>query len=132
MTYWVSYDQTTNALLGVSDTALHDAPGAVVTQFEGDMPDMSRLAWNSATLSWYEKHRNVLTKREFLKKFTPAEYGNIKAACAADSNVDYYWQMFIFAQKDEIFMDEPDTIVGINLLEQAGLIGVGRAAEILS
>jgi hypothetical protein len=130
MTYWVSYDQATNALLGVSDTALHDAPGAVVTQFEGDMPDMSRLAWNSATLSWYEKHRNVLTKREFLKKFTPTEYGNIKAACAANATVDYFWQLFTLAE--EVNMSDPDTAGGIGLLEQAGLIGAGRAAEILA
>ena len=83
MTYWLKYDEATNALIGVSDTQMHDTPGAVVKQFEGDTPDMTRKAWNAATRSWYDLYRNVLSKREFLKKFTPQEFGNIKAACLA-------------------------------------------------
>lgn len=71
----------------------------------------------------------TLSPREFLKRFTPTEYATIKAATSANSVVDYYWQQLILAS----FVDlaDPDTIGGVQALESAGLIGAGRAAEIL-
>lgn len=73
--------------------------------------------------------QKTLTKREFLKRFTAEEYGNVRAAAASNSTVDYYWNLFILAE--EIVMEESDTINGIHLLEQAGLIGPGHAQEII-
>ena len=70
------------------------------------------------------------TKKEFLLKFTPAEYAAIKSTAAANATLDYYWSLFTVAD----FVDKTDeaTIAGINLLETAGLIATGRATEILS
>lgn len=45
-------------------------------------------------------------------------------------SVDYYWQLFTLAE--ELDMEDADTIMGINMLEQAQLLGVGRAQEILN
>lgn len=70
------------------------------------------------------------TKKEFLLKFTPEEYAAIKAATLVDATLDYYWTLFNVAA--EIVKTDPVTIAGINELESAGLIGPGRAAEILS
>ena len=72
----------------------------------------------------------VFTQREFLRRFTPAEYAAIKGAAQVSQDVDYYWQMFMVAE--EIVSNDPDTIAGLNLLEQIQLIGVGRAQEILN
>lgn len=72
----------------------------------------------------------VLTKRGFIKRFTVEEYAAIKAMAAANSTVDYYWQMFLLA--DEISTADSDTINGLNLLEQIGLLQAGRAQEILN
>jgi hypothetical protein len=71
-----------------------------------------------------------ISKREFLKRFTPAEYAAIKTAAAADATLDWYWQQFLLAEF--IHMVDPDTVGGINFLETAGLIAPGRAAEILA
>ena len=72
----------------------------------------------------------VLTKREFIKRFTVEEYAGIKAAAEQNATLDYYWQMFMLAE--EINTGDEDTVAGVTILEQAGLIGTGRAQEILN
>jgi hypothetical protein len=74
--------------------------------------------------------RAPITKREFLKLFAPDEYGAIKSAANANSTVDYYWQQFILAEF--ISLSDPDTLAGLQMLEAAGLLVSGRAAEIVA
>jgi hypothetical protein len=71
-----------------------------------------------------------ISKHEFLKRFTPAEYAAIKTAANANAQLDWYWQQFLLAEF--IDMADPDTVGGINFLETAGLLAAGRAAEILA
>lgn len=71
----------------------------------------------------------ILTKREFIKRLTVAEYAAIKAAAPHHPELDYSWQMFMLAEY--IDTRDEDTIAGVTMLEQAGVIAVGRAAEIL-
>lgn len=70
------------------------------------------------------------TKKEFLLKFTPAEYAAIAAATKTNAVLDYYWQLFMVAEN--VLKTDPATIDGINALESAGLLAAGRAAEILA
>ena len=70
-----------------------------------------------------------ITKREFLKKFTPTEYAAIKSATLTIPEVDYFWQLFMLAE--EVSLTHPETIQGITMLEQIGLLPKGRASEIL-
>lgn len=130
MAYYLAYNPSlNNALVGVTDSVIIEQAGLVVIHSEDDMPDLSRFMWNSATLEFVPLFKKTLIKREFLKRFTAEEYGNVRAAAASNSTVDYYWNLFILAE--EIVMEESDTINGIHLLEQAGLIGPGRAQEII-
>ena len=71
-----------------------------------------------------------ISKREFLKLFTPVEYGAIKTAANVNTTVDYYWQQFLLAEF--ISLSNVDTLGGLELLESAGLLSAGRAAEIVS
>lgn len=71
----------------------------------------------------------IITKREFIKRFTVDEYATIKAAAQQNVMLDYYWQQFMLAE--EINLGDPDTIAGVTILEQVGLIAQGRAVEIL-
>lgn len=73
--------------------------------------------------------RAPISKREFLKLFTPTEYAGIKAAATVNAQVDYYWQQFLLA--DFVSLDDPDTLGGLQMLEGAGLLAAGRAAEIV-
>lgn len=72
----------------------------------------------------------ILTKREFIKRFTVDEYATIKAAAQQNVMLDYYWQQFMLVE--EINLGDPDTIAGVTMLEQVGLIAQGRAQEILN
>lgn len=70
------------------------------------------------------------SKKDFLLKFTPAEYAAISAAAKADATIDYYWTLFMVAEN--VLKTDPATIGGINALEAAGHLAPGRAMEILS
>ena len=77
-----------------------------------------------------ESEDKLLTKREFLKRITPEEYVNIKNAASTNPYVDYFWQMYTMSE--DIDLSHPDTIQGVQMLEQFGVIGAGRASEILN
>ena len=53
----------------------------------------------SAMLRFDMKAGVVLSKKEFLKRLTPAEYAGIKAAAASNSTVDFYWRLFMTSGK---------------------------------
>jgi len=72
---------------------------------------------------------NIITKRAFLARFTPEEFAAIKTAVEQQPMVDYFWQLFMVSE--EIDLSFPETTVGVNALEQMGLLAAGRAAEVL-
>lgn len=124
------YNENTRQLIEISDFPLAPDTGEAVSQYDVSKADLLGLySWDSSSLSFVDKVSRVLTKREFLKRFTPTEYATIKAATVANGAIDYYWQLFMVAEFVDI--DDPDTIGGIQTLESIGLIGAGRAAEIL-
>lgn len=124
------YNSETNALLGISETEPTVADGQAVQPLARDMPDFALEFWNPAILNFQTKQTTAISKREFVKRFTPTEYATIKTASLQSATLDYYWQMFMLAEF--ITLADPDTIAGVTMLEQAGLIGEGRAAEILA
>jgi hypothetical protein len=71
----------------------------------------------------------VWTRLEYLRRFTPAERITIRAAAAASPILADYLQLLDLAE--EVRSDDPDTIAAVQMLEGAGLIAPGRAAEIL-
>ena len=70
------------------------------------------------------------SKKDFLLKFSPAEYGAIKAAALVSHDIDYYWTLFNVS--GDVLKTDLVTIAGINALESAGFLAEGRAAEILA
>ena len=76
------------------------------------------------------ERKTILTHREFLKRLTPAEFKGIRQTAKNNADIDMW--MYLFEQSQEVDLTDADTIAGIYALESAGLIGVGRAAEILS
>lgn len=72
----------------------------------------------------------ILNKVDFLRLFTQAERINIRAAAAVDPVVADYQSMLDAATT--VNLSDPDILTGVPLLEQAGLIGPGRAAQILA
>lgn len=78
----------------------------------------------------------VLTKYAFRKLFTLPERiavdgGPDNAALPADGRAALRTMALDMAAADEIDLDDPDVIAGVQMLETLGLIASGRAALIL-
>lgn len=69
-----------------------------------------------------------LSQLEFLRKFTAEE--RISVRSSIDPMVIDFLHLLNLAQN--IRLDDPDTIAGINYCESIGLLAEGRAAQILS
>lgn len=70
----------------------------------------------------------------YLRRFSQAERIAIRAAAINSAVLDDYLKLLdtTIAQGGIVNLDDPDTITAVNLLEQAGLIALGRAAEVLA
>jgi len=78
---------------------------------------------------------NIITevpyqKIDFLRLFTQAERMAIKEAAKTNPVVEDY--QYMLDNSSTILLSDPDIQDGVPLLESAGLIGEGRAAQILS
>lgn len=132
MAYYV-IDQTSGDILYLSD---FEPPNSYVAEghhiCDSPIPVSeitNRYTWDKSSQTYVMKS-SKLTKREFIKRFTVVEYATIKQAATQNTMLDYYWQLFMLAEY--IDMADTDTVSGITMLEQAGLINTGRAGEILN
>lgn len=78
-----------------------------------------------------------LTKYEFRKLFTMSERVAIDNSPSNTNIPSNYRAILVTMFKDlevsgVVEMDNPDVIAGVNLLESLGLIGTGRAAQVLA
>ena len=70
-----------------------------------------------------------ITQLEFLNRFTQAERVTIRTAAKQSVPIEDY--LALVSAATFIDITRADTIAGVQALEQLGLIGAGRAAEIL-
>jgi hypothetical protein len=79
--------------------------------------------------------KRKLSKLAFINLFTDAEYETILAAAKQSVQVEAWVEKFRMTSVDpdggSIDMEDPRTIGGIQTLEAAGILGAGRAAQIL-
>lgn len=72
----------------------------------------------------------VWTKLAYLRRFTQDERIAIRTAAKDVPQLDDYLQLLELAE--EVRSDDPDIAAALAMLEGAGLIGAGRAQEILN
>lgn len=70
----------------------------------------------------------------YLRRFTQNERISIRDAAKDVPQLDDYLKLLdaTIAQGNGVNLDDPDTIAAVNMLEGAGLIATGRAAEVLA
>lgn len=96
--------------------------------------DEASIGWNYADGALIapeapEPHPVVqLTQLAFLRRFTTPE--RIAITASPDPLVQDFLTLLGMAQ--DVRLDDADTVMGTNYLEQSGLIGAGRAAAILA
>ena len=74
--------------------------------------------------------QRVLPRTDFLRLFTQAERMAIRTEAKQNAVLEDF--MALMDSNPTTNLDDPDTVAGVTLLEQAGLIGAGRAVEILN
>lgn len=77
-----------------------------------------------------EPVQRTVTKLEYLRRFTGQERVTIRTVAKTNPVLEDYLAMLEIAQ--DINLDDSDTIGAVSMLEGAGLIAMGRAAEILA
>lgn len=70
-----------------------------------------------------------LSQIAFLKRFTATERTDVYVAKRTDAEVEDVWN-FVLLAINGVYLNDPVTIAGLDLLETKELIGVGRAVEI--
>lgn len=71
----------------------------------------------------------VWTKLEYLRRFTQDERVAIRSAAKVSPALEDYMELLALAT--DVRSDDPDIMGALTMLEAAGLIGTGRAQEIL-
>ncbi|WP_157201655.1 hypothetical protein [Massilia sp. Root418] len=71
-----------------------------------------------------------LTRKQFTERFSSAELQAVLTAIDENGAMRAWWEKFCLA--DDINLDDPATLAGVQALEIAGLIGNGRAVEVLA
>ena len=74
--------------------------------------------------------QRTLTKLEYMNRFTDAELAGIYTAAKTVVSVEIWLEKFKLAT--EINLDDPVTIAGLQAMEVATLLVVGRSQEILA
>lgn len=72
----------------------------------------------------------IISKVQYLKRFTQAERIAIREAAKTSAVVNDYVQLLDAAS--DVDLADPDTVAGVQQLESAGLLAAGRAAEVLA
>lgn len=126
------YDVNTRQLVYLTDnpSPLVPAPLSAVSLEREDRPDPMLESWNSGSLRFEPVPTVSMTQVEFLRRMTSAEYAAIKAACLLNADLDFYWAKFFAAEY--VSPKDPEVVGGLALLEQAGLLGPGRATALLA
>ncbi len=70
------------------------------------------------------------TKIEYLRRFTQEERIAIRTAAKTSAVLEDYMQLLELAS--EVKSDDPDIVAALTMLESVGLIGAGRAQEIIN
>lgn len=73
---------------------------------------------------------NIITKLAYMNRFQDAELAAIFTAAKTSVEVEIWLEKFKVAE--DIDLADPVTIAGVHALEAFGLIGTGRAGEILN
>lgn len=128
------YNRDTGSLLDLSNVIVDVALPIVCQKIAA--PDLSRETWSTTLRVFVPKlsdERNI-SGVAYLRRFTQAERIAIRGAATHSPELDDYLKLLdaTIAQGGIVDLNDDDTILAVNMLEQFGLITLGRAAEILA
>lgn len=130
--YFATYRVDTGELVSLDEQDPDYEQGEVFRTlwFRGDMPPLSKYYWDKSQLAFLPRGDVAITQLAFRNRFLPAEKTAIYTA--AESNVEVRIWLDDLAATTSVRLNNAQTIASVQALEAAGLIGPGRADEILN
>lgn len=136
---YVIYNVSTGA--DVSRTALLSAiadPLPAGLSFKQVADPSPFFIWNPATLDFVAPPApRVISKTEFVDRLTVAEHRSFFGAAHGSlvngqkQNVVSF-MMYLMVLGDTVNLDGPSIVTGVNYLQTVGVLGAGRAAQVLA
>lgn len=126
-----TYSNLTRQLVEVSDFPLSPLDDCSTSEIDISKSELeAQYTWNVETCSYELKPKRFLTKLDYMNRFTDTELATIYTIAKTNVAIEIWLKKFELAT--EINLDDPRVVGGLQALEQYGLIGTGRAAEILA
>lgn len=92
------------------------------------LQELAALTWTAADVA--VPVPRLLTHEQLIKLFTPEEWEAMTQAARTSAAMDAWMRRFSLASV--VNFDDEATVMGIQMLEMAGILAAGRAAEILA
>lgn len=115
----------TNTIHGEFSIAEMDPPPVSDRYAQFDITDLT-----PAQLAGFYHGRRVLSNLEFMRLLTQPERITIRTAAKTSGEIDDLLALLNAANGADL--DDQELVYGVHALEQFGLIGAGRAVEILN
>lgn len=131
------YETATGRLLSIGSVVADPLPeGTAVVEY-AERPDQTTQVWDEATHDFVQRASvpPSLTRIDFIRRFTVAERESLKEMLLngtatqkrkVGAFVDY------LGYDDDVYLGDQYIIDSVNLMESAGVLAAGRAAEVLS
>lgn len=134
MYYAVYNPEMGNCLVGLAHEALEVQPPLRVKGRNEDYPDLSRMEWNPATLSFYAKPSRRLSKLGFIGRFG-GSYTNVLQAAKVSVDVEMFVRMLDWATPDadgtSVDLDDQRVVYALQMMEAGGILPAGTAETVL-
>lgn len=129
MAYY-TYSNNTRQIVEISDFPLSPGDDCSTSEVPISKSELeSTYTWSSESCSFELVPKRIITKLEYMNRFTDTELATIYTMAKTSIAIEIWLEKFKLAS--DINLDDTRVIGGLQALEQFGLIGAGRAAEIL-
>lgn len=128
---FVTYHADSGVLISVTDAPPAADPTTCTRAISADSVELH--TWDVNTRQFREEIGvavRTLTGLQYMSRFTQEELEKIYGL--ADVNLAVRVWVKMFERADVVDLDDARTVTGLQRLEAAGILGKGRAAEILS
>jgi hypothetical protein len=130
MSYYIKAKLPEGELIQVSMESLVAGEGEIVKVRQGEIPDLTRYEWHPGSLAFIESHAgSILSRLAFMRRFSDKELEDLYSLETTQIKIKVWLEKYKAAT--DIDLKDPDIVSGVHGLEAMGIIGVGRAAEVL-
>lgn len=130
MTYYVTFHGEMGGLMGISSfNNFTPPPDYVCEERDGELKDVCGCEWDSNCKKFLEKKLSIVSKLEFLTKFTSEERITARQMASSDPIIDDFFRLLELSE--EIDLSHPMVISGLYYLVSINILTESRVNEIL-